>query len=102
MTMQATMGTYVLHEHTFGVNFQSLHLAEAVGCHAVLVEAWLQTPLVCSRARADDHPVEPLISHRDVTTIMELLGDIRADVYAIRVLMEEDDGEAEENPEADG
>jgi hypothetical protein len=43
-----------------------------------------------------------LISHRDVTTIMELLGDIRADVAAIRVLLEEDSGEEEEgNSEAD-
>jgi hypothetical protein len=46
--------------------------------------------------------VEPLISHRDVTTIMEMLGDIRDDIGAIRVLLEEDDGEEEEgDPEAD-
>jgi hypothetical protein len=45
--------------------------------------------------------VEPLISHRDVTTIMEMLGDIRADIAAIRGVLEEDDGEEEEgNPEA--
>jgi hypothetical protein len=43
-----------------------------------------------------------LISYRDVTTIMELLGDIHADVAAIRVLLEEDSGEEEEgNSEAD-
>jgi hypothetical protein len=46
--------------------------------------------------------VDPLISYRDVTTIMELLGDIHADVAAIRVLLEEDSGEEEEgNSEAD-
>jgi hypothetical protein len=46
--------------------------------------------------------MEPLISHRDVTTIMVLLGDIRTDVRAIRLLLEEDNGEAEEEaPEAD-
>jgi hypothetical protein len=40
--------------------------------------------------------VEPLISHRDVTTIMEILGDIRADIAAIRGVLEEDNGEEEE------
>jgi hypothetical protein len=50
--------------------------------------------------RRDDAAVEPLLSHRDVTTIMELLGDMRADLHAIRVLLEEDDGEEEEDPEA--
>ena len=40
------------------------------------------------------------IEHRDVTTIMALLGDIRGDVHAIRRILEEDDGEEEENPEA--
>jgi hypothetical protein len=44
--------------------------------------------------------VEPLLSHRDVTTIMELLGDMRTDLHTIRVLLEEDDGEEEEDPEA--
>jgi hypothetical protein len=44
--------------------------------------------------------MEPLLDHRDVTTIMALLGDIRGDVRAIRVLLEEDDGEEEEDPEA--
>ena len=46
--------------------------------------------------------MEPLISHRDVTTIMVLLGDIRTDVGAIRDFLEGDDGqEEEEDPEAD-
>jgi hypothetical protein len=45
--------------------------------------------------------VDPLISHGDVTTIMEMLGDIRADIAAIRGVLEEDNGEEEEgNPEA--
>jgi hypothetical protein len=47
--------------------------------------------------------VEPPISHRDVTTIMRLIGDVQLDVHAIRLLLEdEDDGEAEEDREADG
>jgi hypothetical protein len=39
--------------------------------------------------------VEPLISHTDVTTIMGLVADIQHDVRVIRILLEEDDGEAE-------
>jgi hypothetical protein len=39
---------------------------------------------------------EPLASHQDVTTIMGLLGDIREEVIRIRQLLEEDDGEEEE------
>jgi hypothetical protein len=53
-------------------------------------------------ARPDDSEVEPLISHRDVTTIMAMLDDIRRDVHAIRDLLEEDDGQEEEgDSEAD-
>jgi hypothetical protein len=44
--------------------------------------------------------VAPPIEHRDVTTIMGLLGDIQADVGRIRNLLE-DDGEEEEAPEDD-
>jgi hypothetical protein len=44
--------------------------------------------------------VEPPIEHRDVTTIMGLLGDIQADVRRIRNLLEDDD-EQEEAPEDD-
>ena len=40
--------------------------------------------------------MEPLISHRDITTIMGLLAAIRHDVQRIRILLEEDDGEEEE------
>jgi hypothetical protein len=41
------------------------------------------------------------IDHRDVTTIMALLGDIQMDVRAIRSILGDDDGEEEEDPEAD-
>jgi len=58
-------------------------------------------PLVRTWHERDDQAVEPLISHRDVTPIMELLGDMRADLHAIRVLLGEDDGEEEEDPQAD-
>jgi hypothetical protein len=43
---------------------------------------------------------EPPISHRDVSTIMGLIGDIRFDVAVIRRLLEDEDGE-EEADEAD-
>jgi hypothetical protein len=39
--------------------------------------------------------VEPPIEHRDVTTIMALLGSIDANVRVIRELLEDDDGEEE-------
>jgi len=45
-------------------------------------------------------PVDQPIGHRDVTTIMALLGDIRVDVPAIRTQLEDDGGEEEEDPEA--
>ena len=45
--------------------------------------------------------MEPPIEHRDVTTIMAILGDIRDDVREIRILLENDDAE-EEHPEANG
>jgi hypothetical protein len=48
----------------------------------------------------DDDVIEPPIEHRDVTTIMALLGDIKEDVRAIRAVLEDDDGE-EEASEAD-
>ncbi|MGH3011038.1 MAG: hypothetical protein ACRDLZ_03260 [Gaiellaceae bacterium] len=41
------------------------------------------------------------IDHREVTTIMGLLGDIQSDVHAILKLLEEDDGEEEETPQDD-
>lgn len=46
-----------------------------------------------------DEGVDTPIEHRDVTTIMSLLGHIQADVQTIRSLLE-DDGE-EEASEAD-
>jgi phage host-nuclease inhibitor protein Gam len=45
--------------------------------------------------------IDPPIDHRDVTTIIALLGDIKGDVRKIRTLLEDDDGEEEELPEAD-
>jgi len=48
----------------------------------------------------DDCRIEPLIDHKDVTTITGLLGDIKAGVHEIRLLPEDEDGE-EEEPEAD-
>ena len=43
--------------------------------------------------------MEPPIDHRDVTTIMMLLGDIHDELRKIRRLLEDDDGEEEEAPE---
>ena len=39
--------------------------------------------------------LEPPIDHRDVTTIMGLLGDIQHDVAGIRRLLEDEDGQEE-------
>ena len=44
---------------------------------------------------------EPVISHEDVTTLMGMIGDIQADVAAIKRLLSEDDGEEEEEEEPD-
>lgn len=44
--------------------------------------------------------MESPFEHRDVTTIMRLLGDIHVDVRQIRTLLEDEDGE-EETPEDD-
>jgi len=49
----------------------------------------------------NDVRIEPPISHCDVTIIMGVLGDIRQDVNAIRRVLEEDDGEEEEDSEED-
>jgi len=40
--------------------------------------------------------VEPPIEHREVTTIIALLGDIKNDVRRIRTLLEDENGEEEE------
>jgi hypothetical protein len=45
--------------------------------------------------------VDAPIEHRDVTTIMALLGSIHEDVHAIRKLLENEDGEEEETAETD-
>ena len=45
--------------------------------------------------------MEPIASHQDVTTIMDLLGRLQADVGAIRQMLEEEDGDEETDPEAD-
>jgi hypothetical protein len=39
--------------------------------------------------------VEPLIEHRDVTTIMRMVGEIQEDVKGIRRLLEDENGEEE-------
>jgi hypothetical protein len=46
--------------------------------------------------RGEDACVEPPIEHRDVTTIMSMIGHIQADVRRIRVLLEDEDAEEEE------
>ena len=46
--------------------------------------------------------VEPPIEHRVMTTIMGLLGDIENDVRRIRTLLEDENGEEEENGESHG
>ena len=40
---------------------------------------------------------EPVVYREEVLTIMVVLGDIRAELQAIHQLLEEDDGEAEED-----
>jgi hypothetical protein len=56
--------------------------------------------LAWSGDERDDVAIEPPVEHRDVTTIMALLGDIKDDVREIRRLLEDENGE-EEAPEAD-
>lgn len=43
-----------------------------------------------------DVAVERLISHGEVTTVMGLLAEIAADVKRIRILLEDENGEEEE------
>jgi hypothetical protein len=57
--------------------------------------------LVARPHARDDRYIEPLINHRDVTTIMALVADIQRDVRRIRNLLEDDNGEEEEVPEDD-
>jgi hypothetical protein len=49
----------------------------------------------------DDVLVAQPIEHRDVTTIMGQLADIYDEVWRIRKLLEDEDGEEEELPEGD-
>ena len=47
--------------------------------------------------------VQPIATHRDVTTVMELLADIRDVARWIRRLLEDEDGEEEtEEDDLDG
>jgi hypothetical protein len=46
--------------------------------------------------------MEPPIDHRDVTTIMRLLGDVHEEVVTIRQLLEDEYGQEEETAEDDG
>ena len=46
---------------------------------------------------------EPVLTHSDVTTTMRLIGDISDGVRDIRdAVVEDDNGEETEDPEADG
>lgn len=45
--------------------------------------------------------MDPPNEHRNVTTIMALLGNVQADVRAIRDLLKAEYGEEEEAPEDD-
>jgi hypothetical protein len=45
--------------------------------------------------------VEPIATHKDVTTLMAMIADIKVDVAAILRLLSEDDGEEEEEDETD-
>jgi hypothetical protein len=53
------------------------------------------------RYRRKHSVIEPPIEHRDVTTIMGQLADIHDEVWRIRKLLEDEDGEEEEVPEGD-
>ena len=45
--------------------------------------------------------MQPPISHRDVTTIMAVLGDIKTDVRRIRLILDDENGGEEETGETD-
>jgi hypothetical protein len=71
--------------------------------HRVEVEANTSSRAPCANAQ-QARPLaalEPPIDHRDVTTIMGLLGDIQHDVARIRRLLEDEDGQEEEAAEDD-
>jgi hypothetical protein len=56
---------------------------------------------LCVRQWLATIPVVEPLDHRDITTVMMLLGDIQSDVRRIRRMLEEDYGEEEEDPEDD-
>jgi hypothetical protein len=60
-----------------------------------------QKPLVCRRFAGDHSGIEAPIEHRDVTTIMILLGNIQHDINRIRRLLEDELGEETQDPEDD-
>jgi len=62
---------------------------------------WRDRPLAPAREAAHNPAIEPPIEHRDVTTIVALLGDIQRDFHVIRRLLENEYGEKEEAPEDD-
>jgi len=63
---------------------------------------WRDRPLAHARGAIHNAAIEPPIEHRDVTTIMGLVGDVQTDVRAIRELLEAEFGEEEEEaPEDD-
>jgi hypothetical protein len=62
-----------------------------------------KAPTCVAGARRDHRVMDPPIEHRDVTTIMSLLGDIQEDVRHIRMILEGENGqEAEEEREPNG
>jgi hypothetical protein len=63
----------------------------------------LEATIAQLSSRGEDARMEVPIEHRDVTTIMSLLGHIQADVKRIRALLEDENGEEEEEErEPDG
>ena len=63
--------------------------------HADLPSLRPKRTLAAAYAVATMDAMEPVITHRDVTTVMALLGDIQEDVERIRRWLEDDDGEEE-------
>ncbi len=71
-----------------------------------LAQARIHTPEPCGTGlketlagrprKPHDCCIEPLIDHNDVTTIMRMLSGIEVEVRRIRIFLEDDDGEEEE------
>jgi hypothetical protein len=51
---------------------------------------------VTAHRQIENPAMEPPVDHRDVTTIMALLGDIQHDVHEIWALLSEEDEDGEE------